>query len=426
MCPTTAQTGNSATCAAYWVMPLFNFVTNWPMPEASGLEAHPMRPWLVPGAAERVAASEDERAVRERVIPFSFDGRPAFVGPRPDYEQSARLLRERTEARLVTAVAVGEVGGHDTNRLVDWFPLDIHEALGLATGVRIGSPYVEFHDAEGRFLWRDRINFGHPVFKEARATIDGRLHGGIGELLTCYLAKPVAERTFLKATMHHAVQGGAISMATEDRLASLFREFETVCAGLESVRGVQGLRTQDLASALDAENRNLVDHTLREAADRIRNAARRTRDGGHGEQANALDAIVDKVHNAKNREKKFGLQLSTLLRLLRLHDEGVANGHLLAAGTAGPQQSWAQLVSWCRGAVIHEGFLDVYGAHDEAEIDDLVLHTHDLLLRVVLKLIGYEGTYQPPTSMSLDSRTLDWVTPDTDPLTLGYGQHREP
>lgn len=37
-----------------------------------------------------------------------------------------------------------------------------------------------------------------------------------------------------------------------------------------------------------------------------------------------------------------------------------------------------------------------------------MIHLHDLLVRMVLKLLGYGGTYQPTVSVSLDSRRINW------------------
>jgi hypothetical protein len=61
--------------------------------------------------------------------------------------------------------------------------------------------------------------------------------------------------------------------------------------------------------------------------------------------------------------------------------------------------------------------------NDKAKMwDALILRDHlrDLLLRVLLKSIGYDGTYQPTTEKLQDLRPLDWVTIDTPASKLAY------
>ena len=71
--------------------------------------------------------------------------------------------------------------------------------------------------------------------------------------------------------------------------------------------------------------------------------------------------------------------------------------------------------------MVHNGYLDIYrDDYEEEEIEGVMIHLHDLLVRVILKLLGYDGTYQPTVAMSLSDRTVDWVTPATSPASLGY------
>lgn len=324
-------------------------------------------------------------------------------------------MLEGRERRLVTAVAVGEVGDHDARSdiLWDWFPIDIFEALGFANGMPVGSPCVEFVDGDGGVLWRHAVNFGHPVFYRNRPIIDPEAHGGVGELLARFLFLPKGGRLYLRAAMSHAVRGGLRSQDTEDRLASLFR-------GLESVCKAQGLAAQNLAHQLDGKNRALAERVLEGAAWDLRSAAARTRSGGDVRQAQALETIASRVRNADNKDKNFGSQLQELLDRLGLHDAEAMEAHPRASG------GWLQTVNRCRNDVVHNGFLDIFcGAYDEEEIEGIMVHLHDLLARVVLKLLDYGGTYQPTITMSLTDRTIDWVTPDTSPASLGtFGASR--
>lgn len=279
---------------------------------------------------------------------------------------------------------------------------------GVANGIPVGSPVVEFVDADGAVSWRHVINFGHPVFYRQRPVIDTEAHGGVGELLTRFLSLDKGGRLYLRAAMSHAMRGGLRSQDTEDRLASLFRGLECVCKA-------QGLAAQNLADQLDVENRELAERALECAAQNLQSAAVRTRGAVDARQAQALETIASRVRNANNRDKNFGSQLRELLDRLELRDAEAMEAHPSEAG------AWLQTVNRCRNAVVHNGYLDIHrDDYDEEEIEGAMIHLHDLLVRVVLKLLVYGGTYQPTTTMSLTDRTIDWVTPDTSPASLGY------
>ncbi len=361
--------------------------------------------------------SPEPRRNVDRLINFRFDGRLAFIEALPDYEDKRDLLRQRVKRRVVTAVAVGEVSNHDTSSwaaLAEWFPIDLLEVLEFASGIPVGSPGIQIRDAEGDLLTRYAITSGHPVFYSGRAVIDGEVHGGIGELLTRFLFLPVGERLYLRAAMSHAMRGGLRAQNTEDRLASLFRGFECVCRA-------QGFGTQNLANELDGENRELVEQILNNAAQQVRAAAERARSERDDRQRDVLGTIASRVQNAKNMDKSFNSQLRELLDHLGLHDAEVADVYFRARAGENLSGSWLQAINRYRNAVVHHGFLNVFGGgYDEEEIQAVMVHLHDLLTRVVLKLLGYTGTYQPTVTRSRSSRKVDWLTPDTSPSLLGY------
>lgn len=401
------------------MLPLFNFVPGWRNPRTD-LKDHASRVQRLTEISANLPPEREWtpgiRTDGAGVIPFRLDGRPAFIEPLLDYEDSRRSLLKGRERRLVTAVGVGEVGDHDTRcqALWEWFPIDIFEVLGFACGTPVGAPCIEFRDAEGDILCRHAINFGHPVFYKSRPVIDAEVHGGIGELLTRFLSLPAGERLYLRAAMSHAMRGGLRSQDTEDRLASLFRGFESVCKA-------QGLAVQNLANELDEENRALVERTLGNAAQGLRSAAARMRNEGDARQAEALDAIASRVRSANNKDKSFGSQLRELLGRLGLHDAEAMEAHVRTLTHQDAPASWLQTVNRYRNDVVHEGYLNVFGgSHEEEQIEGTMIHLHDLLVRVVLKLLGYSGTYQPTVSLSLSSQTVDSVTPERDPSSLGY------
>jgi hypothetical protein len=268
-------------------------------------------------------------------------------------------------------------------------------------------------------LQRHRIHFGHPVFHRRRghATIDEQIHRGTGALLTRYLYIPITERTYLSAAMHHTVRGGLSSTSIEDRLSYFFRAFERICS-------TKDIDAEDLMTDLDENNLAVVERTLREAAEKVPDAAKNAQNCGDERQAKALRRIADKAQGAGSKDKSFGRQLSDLLASLGLHDEAAADKHFPIPVPKSPQ-SWSEAASMYRNTVVHDGYLDSFGeAYREGDAEDFALHMHDLLIRVLLKLVGYECNYQPATTRARDTRKLDWVQMNTTPFNIGYGQHK--
>ena len=74
--------------------------------------------------------------------------------------------------------------------------------------------------------------------------------------------------------------------------------------------------------------------------------------------------------------------------------------------------------------VIHSSYFDFESdLYDFFEVVKIHAHLHDILLRVVFKMLCYTETYQRsvivPNSWA-GSYSIDWVKPDTPASELGY------
>jgi hypothetical protein len=61
---------------------------------------------------------------------------------------------------------------------------------------------------------------------------------------------------------------------------------------------------------------------------------------------------------------------------------------------------------------------------DEEQLKDIMVimeHLQDVMVRIVFKILGYGGTYQPTmVKMLVAGRSVDWVTPTTPASDLGF------
>ena len=144
--------------ARYWVLPLTNFVTEFTY-YRGGVDNHPLRlrnqPEL-PELPDDLPQDQVEVArlwawANQPVILFGWKERLCFIEALPDYGARKSCLTENRHQRLVTAVMVGEVDGDGVgiDALENLVPVDALRALGFATGVEVGAPWLELRDETG-------------------------------------------------------------------------------------------------------------------------------------------------------------------------------------------------------------------------------------------------------------------------------------
>lgn len=70
---------------------------------------------------------------------------------------------------------------------------------------------------------------------------------------------------------------------------------------------------------------------------------------------------------------------------------------------------------------MHTGFFNISGKeHDANDIWMVETHLHDVFLRIIFKIIGYDGTYQPQVKTLSSATPADWVVPSLPARELGY------
>jgi hypothetical protein len=403
--------------AAYWALPLSNFIlSHWP-DVGRELAEHPLRLLQPPRPAAELPEAERGQAERlgdahHHLVVFTINGRQGFIEPLPDHQKKAERLRKGRVANTINAVIVGpahvqSVAFSDYEAL---FPQDVMAWLTLATGVRVGAPWVEFRDKSGQLVRRVHIPFGSPPFERGHVALPSFRSDTLGELLTCAFASPERGKSYLRVSTNQAIDSSFRNQTLEGRFVNLVRAFETLCRH-------HGLAAQDLLANLDPGQQAAVKGTLRAAGAPIRALAVKETDPV---RRRTLEKIASRVANAAQRENDFGLAVVTLLRRLGLPDADVLQPHLAAHPVAGAT-NWPGLLSFLRGSVAHEAYFDLpSGRHDLYEVMTVLDHLHDVLLRILFKTLGYKGLYRPPISPLSRVVPVDWVTPLTPAGMLGY------
>jgi len=360
---------------------------------------------------------------KNRLIIFQVNDALGFIERLPDHEDRKDSLLAGKERARLTAVMVGEVGNNPCGSLEDleqWMrPHNLLMLLTLAAGNEVGAPWIELRDDQGRLVRRfhrrmreARFSRGHRVIDELPFKDDQGYKTGTGHLITRAFNSGELEQPALRTSILHLVRSKYRGQSLDESLTHL-------CRGLDGLCEHYGLARQNLTQSLDAEQARAVKEALAEASRKVR----AVKDAATDDKAiKVLGTIEQRVQNARNIERKFGLALADLLERFGLYDVKVLDEHYRRKPRADGMDRWVDAVSHYRTDVIHYGYLDLdAGGHDWRDVWAIVNHLHDLMARIVLQALGYDGGYHPTVVPGdVIPLTLDWVKLDTMAGTLGY------
>lgn len=411
----------SLDSAKYWVLPLSNFLSSFRANKIPDLDRHPLRIYPTPIIPEELYERDKSHAAliannENDLISFRYNGGIGFIEKLNDYDERKKRLLDGNERNIITAVMIGEIGTKSANNFADlekWFPFNFLDLLGLATGSEVGAPWIELRDSRSKLVRRIHASLGHPCFSRGHRSIDEVRHRGTGYLLTQSGASLHQRDSYLNPIIKHLIRGGLDNTSLDDRMGHLFRAFEILF-------DIYYLSTQYLTQSLNDDQIAIIEQELNSTAQKIRSEAKIT---SNSVQKANLTKIADRVINAKNTERDFGLAFIDLLKKFSLPDADIVNIHH-QTDPRSDEYEWHQVLSHYRGIVIHEGYFNLKdNKYDRYDLVRIWKHLHDILIRIVLKMLCYDGTYQRSVLIPGDwaaSWAVDWVKPDTPASELGY------
>ena len=386
----------NADLPKYWVFPIFNFIGDFTQRD-SQLDCHPLR--ILP------------RLDDARLIVFNFKGTQGFIEPLIDFKERKKKLYSGEVQSTITAVMVGEVGSEsiDIDKLTNWLPFRLLPLLSLATGSEVEIPWIEFRDANGGLVRRIHNRCVQPKFSRGHITISEQDNPGTGYLLTCAQSSTQYGEAPLGSVIFDLVQSSSDSLTIEDKLNKICRALDYLCKHY-------GVARQNLLDGLDEDYQVLVKETLKSAAKEIRSMAQRASDG----QRKLLTKIADRTISSSDTDRDFGLAVTYLLKHLGLHDADIIDAYYQSNPRANDRKDWNSVLSNYRGIAVHTGDFSfpekTYDIHDVVRI---TYHLYDILVRIVFKMLGYDGTYQP-IIRNQTSKPVNWVKADLPARELGY------
>lgn len=413
---------SSDSPAKYWVIPLVNFVSEFEQTDSNlDFKTHPLR--LFPNLndiAETVQSTEKHthaknQIVSNKLIRFQYNGEPAFIEPLPDFEKLRQNLISWKKHQSTTSIMVGSVGADliEINDLEQWFPFDLLPLLEIACGFEVLMRWIEFRDSDGHLLKRIHISQSTPHFYRDRKPLYQIVRtGDIGKLLTNFGLLPKWRSRELHGALKQLCKVSFFSRNNEENLGF-------ICRGLDELIEIYGLTQTNLKDLLNSFEKTEVQDAINEAARKIATASK----SNLSSNTNTLSVIRDRVLNAQLKDNIFA---ASLTRLLQHNDFQFSDVMLIEAFySANPRpdgRTWGQLVSMYRNVTAHDNFF--LPSEDFDDVTKIMIHLHDILLRLLFKIIGYNGNYfhlvVQKDKISPKLVSVNWVQSNTLVRELGY------
>jgi hypothetical protein len=414
---------NQKRQSKYWVVPLTNFISTFHWNLQPRFSQHPLRLYSTPVIPETEDKEKITKAMfvgmsRNLLIGFDFGDKSGFIQPLPDYGDKKEKLESGKERQCVTALMVGEVV-EEMDPV--WFPHDYANLLSLASGAEVGASWLEFRDAEGRLVSRKHFPTYKWVYEKGYAIVE-RIHDDLGQLISRVSNSPEFGQTYFRVLVSHLTQL-ILQHHFETRMTILSRAFEGL---FKSVDKKHGIGKTSLMAYLPSRFQEEVKPILIQASNDIKKLWQQSKKEGLPEDTTySLERIMKRIENASNTDKDFGLKVLDLLNFYQLPDAAIMERYY-SQQPGSRTESWTDFLSSIRNSPLHSGYFSIQdGAFDSDELVNVEDHLHDILVRIALKILGYNGEYQPKViDHWVDGKTRDWVTENTSAVNLGYERRR--
>jgi hypothetical protein len=404
----------------YWVLPLFNYVGNFDNYEKE-IKDHPLRMFSELEIPNDISEKEKEinRTIihqKCKIIKFTFKNEIGFIEGLPNYYERVNELISYKKPLLITAVMVSRTCNHACNieEIDNWFPYYFLDLLSFVTGTEVTSPWIEIRDKQGNLIKRIHNIFPRTLFLRGKRVFNEAIHSGISNLLTKAQVRSEAKENFLLTASRYSMLAGREGQTIEDKITYLCRGLDLICEHYK-------FAGQDLLSPFDTKMREEIIDIIQNAKISVRKIQARGEIGSESIEFQYLEKIKNRIINAPYKENDFGLAVCNLLDFFGLPDGQLLNKYFENNPTDRNVKSWACLLSKYRGAAIHTGHLGFLNSGNYLKESLVIInHLHDLMVRIILIITGYDGKYQPSMFSYSCPSEINWVKPDTLPYYLGY------
>ena len=226
------------------------------------------------------------------------------------------------------------------------------------------------------------------------------------------------KESYFTAVLDNLVKGGLYSLTSEDKLSHIFRGLDCLCERYQ-------LKERDLRDDLDTKQRTQIEGAVRDAIKVVRKdlsiLEKDARTNGKDVQGDAIRAISSRMGQIQPYfDRGFGRSVVNLMLQFGLNDGSVVES-FYKENPRWDKRKWIDVLPYYRGKTMHSGYFKFHeNKNYRMDVPRIQKHLHDILLRIVLKILSYEGTYHPTVKNIRSNDHVDWVSRDTPASELGY------
>ena len=351
----------------------------------------------------------------DMTIPYYFKEGVAFIDPVPSYDEICKSIQNREKQRRITGVLIGDCMSvpDNTKAIYDYFTPRLRSLLALGTGQHVAAPWIEFRTEDNILVSRIHHPAGNAVYEPNRAPVLGCL----GRLVYVGMEARIEQEEAWNVACLHAARAGRENAALEENI-------HYSILGLETLSKAFGFSRCNLLDELLPEHKETVKKILKEAADNIK-ALNKSESEKGSTSGIAIGRIAERAMGAFQTDLAFPLSVAKLIDKFQLPDLEMISQVSLS-------KPWEQLLGYVRGQIVHQGYLIIESNEGFSEYVALSNHLRDILVRILLKMVGFDGGYQPLTASCSMSEPVDFlkniIVKKGDKATgyLGYPSCPEP
>lgn len=386
--------------AKYILLPITNFIPEEFNDSDAVFRNHPLR-----------------TGYGNKLICFYMNNNSCFIEPLANYDNLIKDLLEGKSNRETTAVMIIDLAPNNEREL-----LDIEYLLGLlslSVGIEIGAPWIEYRTNQGKLIERIHTQLNQwSNFSRGHRVFDDWTPNGIRDIISGYWSSNSRKSPDLTAIISNIVKSGFRDLTTEDRLSHLFRALDCLCQA-------HGLGSVDLRDNLSENQAKSVTEAYESFKEEIRSISRDADkkskeaikagllDDGKRfkEQYDILQGMANSIsQNPPYIDNRYGRKVIQLLNDFGILDAQIINSFYKENKRPDKKKNFISVLSYYRGVTMHKGYFDFHGdIYLQNDIRRVGNHLHDILLRITLKMLSYDGIYKSPISHTPVS--LDWAKP---------------
>lgn len=382
----------SVASVKYALSPLYNYKGPYhESPEA--LLSHPLLRCKEPIMTIAMLDNDvkkSENTMYANITRFSVQGGEGFIQP---FGTNIEQDKQNEDSGCISALLSFDFSmeNDNWNSVKESYPFDIFPLLSLSSGKFVGSPLIFLLNETGEAIsiFYVRISMMKSTSCYCPFHFINRMH--CTKLIGGAMASSMKLNLNIRVALKALIKSEIPSLTIED-------QFYFVCRAIEAIWREKRPATEDF-EGIPPDAKGLIELKIN---DLIQDLA--------GFDQDSVRILVKRLKNIKYKSISFPESIKILLEQYGFPDAKILK-----------KTKWLRDISELRNTSVH-------GGTPEYDDDNFFIalrtfhHLQDIATRLILKILNYDGEYQPPCVKFRTSVKIDRLSEDSKPTLLGYDE----